>query len=331
MRIILTIFLFFTSISFCPVFADSITGRDYVDRVLAIIKESALNRKKIDWVSRQKQSNNLVLNAPKDGYPFLNEILTDLGDNHSHLVKSDLSNTAPVQKISTRLQFEQYSKSTYCKLLNLGNSKLGYISVRPFYADLDVGKAFANDIQAQISQLDSEAIGWIVDLRGNTGGQLWPPLAALGPLVGSRVLGKFIREDGTSEWFYNNGSVGFRSKGDNLIKLKLDSFSSDIPYSKPIALLIDNATGSSAECLVISFKSRPNTVLIGTATSGLSTTCGQFKLPNGDILFLALANVADLSGKVYDKGIEPDIKTDRSGNINIDFDEAFKWMKAHKK
>ena len=57
--------------------------------------------------------------------------------------------------------------------------------------------AFADAIQAAIRQADrAELAGWIVDLRGNTGGNMWPMLAGFGPVLGEGTAGFFIDPDG---------------------------------------------------------------------------------------------------------------------------------------
>ncbi|WP_374191873.1 hypothetical protein [Spirosoma foliorum] len=43
--------------------------------------------------------------------------------------------------------------------------------------------SFTQAIQDQIKADDSDSIGgWLVDLRGNTGGNMWSMLAGIGPI-----------------------------------------------------------------------------------------------------------------------------------------------------
>jgi len=51
------------------------------------------------------------------------------------------------------------------------------------------GVAVADSIHRAIRTLDSAgACGWIVDLRSNGGGNMWPMLAGVGPLLGTALL-----------------------------------------------------------------------------------------------------------------------------------------------
>jgi hypothetical protein len=59
---------------------------------------------------------------------------------------------------------------------------------------------FAVQTQELICSLDQvHPGGWIVDLRGNSGGDMWPMVAGLGPIIGDGVLGAFVAPDGRKE------------------------------------------------------------------------------------------------------------------------------------
>ena len=49
---------------------------------------------------------------------------------------------------------------------------------------------YAKTLQDSIRARDRVGlIGWIVDLRGNSGGNMWPMLAGVGPVLGEGVAG----------------------------------------------------------------------------------------------------------------------------------------------
>jgi hypothetical protein len=70
--------------------------------------------------------------------------------------------------------------------------------------------AFADGIQNPIMAADRDDLaGWTVDLRGNGGGNLWPMLAGVGPVLGEGIVGYFVDPQGVeSIWEYRN-SVSF--------------------------------------------------------------------------------------------------------------------------
>ena len=58
--------------------------------------------------------------------------------------------------------------------------------------------------------------GWIVDLRHNRGGNMWPMVAGLGPLLGEGRAGAFVDPDGGATWwgYQDNASI---YNGDRLV------------------------------------------------------------------------------------------------------------------
>lgn len=59
-------------------------------------------------------------------------------------------------------------------------------------------------ITAGWALLDEQACGWIVDLRGNGGGNLFPMLVAIAPLLGPGPTVGYRRRDGTTDVYRLN-------------------------------------------------------------------------------------------------------------------------------
>ncbi len=56
--------------------------------------------------------------------------------------------------------------------------------------------------------------GWIVDLRDNPGGNMWPMVAGLGPILGEGVLGFFVDPDSVVDtWTYADGASALDGAG----------------------------------------------------------------------------------------------------------------------
>jgi C-terminal processing protease CtpA/Prc len=156
-----------------------------------------------------------------------------------------------------------------------------------------------NVIQAN----DKEGVcGWIVDLRRNPGGNLWPMLAGLGPLVGDGELAASVYPDGrrVAVW-HRDGQAGFGE----FTQLRVRE-----PYrlarAVPVAVLLGPATASSAEVLAVAFKGRGPTRSFGAPTRGLSAGNRTFALADGASLVLTVAATSDAAGRVYAGPIVPD-------------------------
>ncbi|MGQ0639689.1 MAG: S41 family peptidase [Gemmatimonadaceae bacterium] len=156
---------------------------------------------------------------------------------------------------------------------------IGYVRIRSFSGTAEQALAFASGIQSVIKAADHDSIaGWIVDLRGNGGGNMWPMVAGVGPVLGEDIVGYFIDPVGQEiAWEYRNGA----SVSGGVPAQRVDA-----PYilrrARPkVAVLSDNRIASSGEATLIAFKKRPNTRSFGVATCGLSprrhmeTSCSQ--------------------------------------------------------
>src|SRR5690606_25422084 len=117
--------------------------------------------------------------------------------------------------------------------------------------------AFGNRLQALIRELDAaQSCGWIVDLRDNRGGNLWPMLIGIGPLLGEGVLGASHFPDGrVTELSYVNGQARYGEYTQLRVSVE--------PYrllraEPPIAVLLGRSTASSAEVLAAGFRGMRN-------------------------------------------------------------------------
>ena len=172
---------------------------------------------------------------------------------------------------------------------------------------------------------DAEVCGWVVDLRQNTGGNLWPMLAGLGPLLGEGELAASVYPDGrrVGVW-HRDGQAGFS----DYTQLRVRS-----PYrlhaEVPAAVLLGPATASSAEVLAVALRGRPATRSFGTPTRGLIAGNRTFTLADGASLVLTVAATTDSTGRVYAEPIMPD---ELAGGAESEADEtlaaAVTWLAA---
>ena len=102
----------------------------------------------------------------------------------------------------------------------------------------------------------------------------------------------------------------------------------------PVVMLVGKYTASSGECLIIAFKGRKNTILMGTETAGYITVNNGFKINDTAFMNLAIGYNMDRSGKVYKQSIKPDIFLESTDKFNdLENDEkvksAIKWFKEN--
>ncbi|MEJ7559884.1 MAG: S41 family peptidase [Pedobacter sp.] len=296
----------------------------YLKAFIDIVKQNSIYTDSIKWP--QVESDVLTLSAGltkvDETKPVLDYILDQLrsvGDNHSFIQN----------KVATS-QYSQVNSNPGKPENKLLGNNIGYIAVPGFSSTNDgVSVKFATDIQEMIRSLDSKnrIKGWIVDLRNNTGGNMYPMIAGLGPLTGEGNLGYFIRTVNKKEvkgpWFYKNGSSG---AGTSKIVTVAKPYKIKNKSAK-IAVLIGPKTSSSGEMTAISFIGRENTKIFGSPSGGYTTGNGTFRLSDGATLLLASSITADRNLRKYRKNITPDatVRTNKEANAEA-IKVASEWL-----
>ncbi|GAB4028912.1 S41 family peptidase [Spirosoma koreense] len=291
----------------------SATAQAYVDEVVEVMKNQSINRKTIDWTVFRAKVNAQAQGAQTiaDTYPAIQLGLTLLGDNHSMYYTSAGKVMYGTSKVSCM---------DATPITGAIDSRIGYVKITSFNGGGTEATQYAQSIQDAIKRADSDSLrGWIVDLRGNTGGNMWPMVAGAGPLLGEGVCGYFIDPDGNaSPWSYQGGS-SFLSQAE---LTKVGSAYKVRRAGVKVALLTDQATASSGEAVAIAFNGRPNTRSFGKATCGLSTANVTNRLSDGALLNLTQSVMANRSKQAYGSSIQVDAPA-VSGAV---LSEAVAWL-----
>lgn len=278
----------------------SAEARAYLDQALDLMQQHALNREQLDWTRVRQAAHDRAVKAltPADTYPAIKGALSCLRDGyHSWLLTPE--QVAAME--SGALDGGNVDPSG--ELLDSG---LAYLLLPGVGGSDKLCQGYATAVQAFIGGLAAaQPCGWVVDLRQNNGGNMWPMLAGVGPLLGEGQNGAFVYPDGRHDpWSYAEGQA---SCGDAVVTA-IDSTLVHPPLEPqpPVAVLLGRSTASSGEAIVVAFRGRPATRSFGTQTAGLSTANQGFPLADGAVLNLTIARYADRTGMVYDGPIAPD-------------------------
>ena len=271
---------------------------NYLNEVMDLMQRYSINKKTIDWADFKSKVFAKAAGAQTiaDTYAGITEALQLLGDNHSVFTKPD-GGVIYMRTI-------QCIPQTVVKPAVPG--QIGYVKVNSFAGPTndDAAIAFAREIQNQIKNQDNPDIkGWIVDLRSNSGGNMWPMLAGIGPVLGEGVVGYFIDPDGNQQpWSYLDGASQITS----VIVTQLNDPYEVVVANPKVAVLLDNGVASSGEVIAICFVGRENTKSFGSATCGLSTANRSFPLSDRSYLNLTVAHLADRNKNTFGNAILPD-------------------------
>ena len=274
----------------------------YLDAAIELMREHSVRRAEVDWATLRADALEHARGAatPADAHLAVRFALRELGDGHSYLQSAAATRALASTAVANA---RTGAPLTAPEARRLGES-LGYVSVPSFAGGTPAQQVdFAERLKNEIQATDGARVcGWVVDLRQNTGGNLWPMLAGLGPLLGEGELAASVYPDGrrVPVW-HRDGQAGF---GD-YTQLRVRS-----PYSVeagvPAAVLLGPATASSAEILAVALRSRKATRSFGAPTRGLSAGNRIFSLADGASLVLTVAATIDTEGRVYAGPIVPD-------------------------
>jgi carboxyl-terminal processing protease len=265
----------------------------------------------MDWDEVRRSTFKVAQYAqtPEDTYGAIRYALVRLGDHHS--------------SFRTPLEFEQKMQETESdspaprgKLLL---DKIGFIAIEGYTA-LD-GTEYATAMQGLIREIDAKnPCGWIVDLRENTGGNMYPMLAGIGPILGEGDFGAFIDSYGNKEVLsYQDGQVFLDGEPSDHVNGPAYELQVSSP---PVAVLTGVNTASAGEVVVIAFRGRPNTRSFGLYTAGRSTANQGFALSDGAVIILTGAVDADRTGQTYGDRIYPDETVDDVRQFTFLMEEA---------
>jgi carboxyl-terminal processing protease len=207
---------------------------------------------------------------------------------------------------------------------------IAYLTV-PWVSTTDsiICMRIADSLQQLIARLDSNGVtNWIIDLRKNTGGNCWPMLAGIGPLLGNGVCGYFVSVNEKIPISYHNG-VAFQGKN---VRCK----TSNNAYitkteKKSIVVLTGRRTVSSGEIIALAFKGKEQVYFYGEPTAGYTTANATYTLSDNSMLILTVCMEADRTGKVCEGKIIPDeiISGDaKQGNNDTAKSAAIMWLQS---
>ncbi len=196
-----------------------------------------------------------------------------------------------------------------------------YIEIRACNA-LDSGsaKAYADSLLSLTNLLyNLNPSGWIIDLRSNTGGNLYPMVAGLSPLLGEGILGYHLYPTGEKEPWYAFMNV---NNADEPSLQLLDSLY-QIPTRERLVILIGAGTGSAGEGLLLSFRGDDRVKVIGEPTYGMATGNRMVFLQDSTALNITDSYMTDRNGNYSTGKLEPDVLT---GDAVQTFELAYKWI-----
>ncbi len=168
-----------------------------------------------------------------------------------------------------------------------------------------------NDIAAEArrmrSGLDSliglDAQRWIIDLRVNSGGNMWPMLEAMAPLFLEGPIAGSLDRTGKRFAEYAFRSGHFQRNGYSMVELPVGKDRS----KDPVIVLFGRYTASSGEAVAVCFDQRPNTTSMGEASAGYTTENGWTVVYDRLVVSISESVLCAKDDTPFSENIKPDI------------------------
>jgi len=281
-----------------------------LDSIIAHAENHSLYRQNVDWSTLKAAMYDLAKDADSVAAlkPALDLMLKELKDTHGRVFynRRYLSYYSEglkghLQDLDWDVYGEIQSAQVYPFKVELLPEQIGYVRI----VGLPMGdnQKMASDIQKAVCKLIEEgAKKWIIDLRYNGGGNMFPMIEGITAIVGNGQVGgtKGVTDAESSSWRINNGDFYYDAQ-----TIALENTCA-IDTNPKIAVLTSMYTASSGEALAVILKKRPNTRFFGTKTNGKITATDWKQIDDLTAMSISVSYYKDRENTVYDRYVDVD-------------------------
>ena len=292
--------------------------RPLVDAVLLKAKQVSMYTGKVNWDSLGNVVHAKARPATslKELKPAFEALLNGLGDKHGKVINAkDYSSIAwftdyeslhhPDQRPRDTETWNQVNDRSQQFSYRILFNDIGYLKIVGIAPNVDI-ESESRKIREALKELAGKNIRkWIVDLRYNGGGNMYPMMQGIGPLLGDGMVGKLInmQQDTLFSWYIRNGN--FQYDVPDVVTLPNEPVFKSL---QPVAVLTSRWTVSSGELVATAFKGRALTKFFGEATGSFASNTGWEIIKNEVILTISTGIFCDRNGISYPINIPVDVE-----------------------
>lgn len=277
----------------------------YGKDALATIGKNGIYSGSDEWKSTYEECLKMIENAEsyEDTYPAIKKALSVCGGKHSILMtKSESQSTS-----------DSYDEVLPTVSLN---GDIAVIKLPDFLGTAEAGRKYAKVAEDFIHENRDKINGVVLDLRGNTGGDMGPMATAVSSLLPDGELMYYHYHSYDVPVTLKDGVISNAGTGGK-------SLYPDEKLKVPVAILTDDMTASSGEALTLCFRELENTRTFGAPTAGYTSVNMLYSLYDGAQLYLTVAFDKARTGEIFkETSIEPDVATDSP------LEAALEWLRS---
>ena len=239
------------------------------------------------WEAAKKEALSQNPETLEEAQEIINKAAKVAGGKHSYLL--------PADKAQAR---EKRSNEEVSPSVTMIEDGICMIHLPAFAGNDENCLRYARTV---LNSIPDTVKGVCIDLRGNHGGNMYPMIAAIHRFLPDDVFLKFkMRRRFQSVMPINKEFVA-----------KVVGIDIEPRINCPVAILTDEATASSGEAVLLSFRGLDNVRVFGSPTAGYASANESIIFYNGSILALTVSCDIARTGEVFcDDPIVPDVETE---------------------
>ena len=251
-----------------------------------------------EWEATKKEALSQEPETLEEAQEIINKAAKVAGGKHSYLM--------PANKAQAR---EKRSNEEVSPSVTMIEDSICMIHLPAFAGDDENCLRYARTV---LDSIPDTVKGVCIDLRGNHGGNMYPMIAAVHRFLPDDIFLKFkMRRRFQSVMPINKEFVA-----------KIVGIDIEPRINCPVAILTDEATASSGEAVMLSFRGLDNAQVFGSPTAGYASANESIIFYNGSILALTVSCDIARTGEVFcEDPIVPDVET------NSPEEDAMSWLK----
>ncbi|MCS6625505.1 S41 family peptidase [Roseibacterium beibuensis] len=297
-----------------------------IAEAIAVVRPVAYRSAEVDWtaIEADMRARSVGARDTVDMLPAYAALMHGLGDGHSFIQPTEEAGEGWRERHGDRRMLPDIPPrprptSTFMGRRGVTQRSVPVNAVRTVEAVVtpavmgagEKARTYASDLFRALADAGPTTCGYILDLRGNTGGNVWPMLTGLSPLLGDGPAGRSADATGAVETYAElreGSAVILAEEGRGQVLMSAAGWR-PVPRlaEVPVALLIDDGVFSSGEGVAVAFKGRPLTRFFGQRSGGLASANNGFPLSDGTNLVVTVAMMLDRNDVAYPHGVDPDV------------------------
>ena len=268
--------------------------KTYVKKAVKLMDKQGLFAVGPEWEAARAEALAAEPQSPDEAKDIVGKALKVAGGKHSFIL--------PAENVRENATSECEMPS-----VSIEQDGITLIKLPHFSGNSSEGNRYARTV---LDALPDSVPGVVLDLRDNSGGNMYPMIAAVHRLLPDDNIISFRTRKRKMPL-----SLAYICKGAGVETEK--------PITCPIAILTNNMTGSSGEATLITFRGLDRVRVFGAPTAGYASANTPFPMPDGSQLVLTTGSDVARTGEEFcDDPIAPDVQTD------CPMEEALAWLRS---